>query len=243
MKRYFAFGDLHGHYLELMALYYQLLSDGLNPNVDALVFLGDHIDSGPDSRNVVGQLMEWQHRYPHWVFLLGNHEVMMLNARQAWVEGDAEGFNRWWTQGGEATWRSYLIPGEAEPPLERSPFADIDAEHVAWLAGLPLSFETKHFIFVHAGLRPPRALAENNPQDLIWIRDEFIRSRHDWGKRVIYGHTPVNEPLVMVNKIGLDTLPRNVGKLTVVELDDEHPEFDPRFRFQPAFQVTVRNPL
>lgn len=239
MRRYFAFGDLHGHYRELMALYNQLLNDGLRPEADTLVFLGDHIDSGPDSRKVVAQLMEWQRRYPHWVFLLGNHEAGLLNARRAWSEGDAEGFNLWWTQGGEATWRSYLRPGEPEPPVEQSPFADIDADHISWLAQLPLFHETDHFIFVHAGLRPPRAPAENNPQDLIWIRDEFIRSRHDWGKRVIYGHTPVNEPLVMVNKIGLDTLPRNVGKLTVVELDDEDPRIEPRFRFQPAFNETM----
>lgn len=243
MKRYFAFGDLHGHYRELMSLYDRLLDDGLRSDEDTLVFLGDHIDSGPDSRDVVAQLMEWQHRYPHWVFLQGNHEVMMLNARQAWVEGDAEGFYRWWTQGGEATWGSYLRPGEPEPLNERSPFADIDAEHVAWLARLPLSFETEHFIFVHAGLRPPRALAENNPQDLVWIRDKFIRSHHDWGKRVIYGHTPVNEPLVMANKIGLDTLPRNVGKLTVVELNDDDPRAEPRFRFQPVFNETTRDLL
>ncbi len=243
MSRYFAFGDVHGHYRELVALYGQLLESGLVPEQDALVFLGDHIDSGPDSRRVVELLMVWQRRFPHWIFLLGNHEAEMLNARRAWHERDVEGFDRWWLQGGEATWRSYLPPGEAEPAMHANPFDAIDPEHLRWIESLPRYHETQHFIFVHAGLRPPLGPAENDPEDLIWIREAFIRSRHDWGKLVIYGHTPVREPLMMANKVGLDTLPRNTGKLTAAELDDEEPDRPRRFWFQPAFGCDDDGPL
>src|SRR6476620_12679741 len=98
MKRYFAFGDLHGHYRELLALYQHLLDYGLSPTEDTVVFLGDYVDSGPDTRLVIARLIEWQRSYPHWIFLLGNHEEMMLQARVAWATGDVDGFERWWFQ-------------------------------------------------------------------------------------------------------------------------------------------------
>jgi len=233
--RYFAFGDLHGHHRELMALYHRLLASGMDPDRDTLVFLGDHVDSGPDSRRVVSQLMAWQIAHPHWIFLMGNHEELLLNAREAWASGDRASFARWWTQGGEATWRSYLLPGQPDPPVEESPFATIDAQHVAWLEQLPRIHVTPSYVFVHAGVRPGIPLADNDPDDLIWIRDEFIQSDWDWGKRVIYGHTPVTEPLIMRNKIGLNTLPRNVGKLTVVELiEGADPDEPVHVAFVPA---------
>jgi serine/threonine protein phosphatase 1 len=235
MTRYFAFGDLHGHYRELMALYERLLTSGLEPARDVVVFIGDHIDTGPDSRRVVTQLMAWQRLYPHWVFLCGNHEDLMLNARKAWDRHDEDGFATWWLQGGEETWRSYLLPGQPDPAPDANPFDLIDPAHVAWLEGLALYHETEHFIFVHAGLRPGRRPEETAREDLLWIRDEFILSEFDWGQRVVYGHTPTREPLVLPNKIGLDTLPRSTGKLTVVALDDEHPEAPPGFMYQRAF--------
>ncbi|MGB3307182.1 MAG: metallophosphoesterase family protein [Thermomicrobiales bacterium] len=235
MSRYFAWGDLHGHHRELMALYGQLIDHGLDPGRDTLVFLGDYVDSGPATRQVLTQLITWQRAFPHWVFLLGNHEEMLLQARHAWAAGDPRTFDRWWYQGGEATWRSYLPPGQPEPAVNVNPFDAIDPDHLAWIERRPRLYETDGFIFVHAGLRPPLGPEACDPDDLIWIRDEFIYSRHDWGKRVIFGHTPMREPLVMPNKIGLDTLPRNTGFLTVALLDDATPDARPTFFAQPAF--------
>lgn len=230
--RLYAIGDVHGHFRELRALYGQLLEDGFRPAQDRLVFLGDYVDSGPDAHLVVQQMIAWQRMFPHWTFLFGNHEAMMLEAQSAWDAGDRKLFSRWWGNGGDATWRAYAGPdGRIDP--ERNPLAAVDPAHLFWMSTLPRAIETKRYIFVHAGLRPPLPPAQNDPEDLIWIRDDFIRSNYDWGKVVIYGHTPVKEPLVLPNKICINTMPRNSGKLTAIRLDDDGDDA-PGFLFQPA---------
>lgn len=230
--RLFAIGDVHGHLGELTRLVGQLSSDGMEPERDTIVFLGDVVDSGPDSKGVVEQLMEWQRRYPHWVFLMGNHDAMMTDALDH--EGDLDRLALWLAQGGEETLLSYLgNEAEIDRPLPR--LSDIvPEEHRRWLRNLALFHETDQYIFVHAGLRPPLPPGKNRRHDLLWIREPFILSEHDWGKRVIFAHTPVHEPLVMANKIGIDTLPRNEGKLCAVELDPDDRLAEPRFFFEEA---------
>jgi serine/threonine protein phosphatase 1 len=231
-SRLYAIGDVHGHYRELRALYGQLLDDGFQPARDRLIFLGDYVDSGPDAQRVVQQMIAWQRMFPHWGFLMGNHEAMMLEARDSWDEGDRRRFSRWWSNGGDATWRAYAGEGARIDP-GRNPLASVDPAHLFWLSTLDRWVETNRYIFVHAGLRPPLPAEQNDPDDLLWIRDDFIRSAYDWGKLVIYGHTPVAEPLIMPNKIGINTMPRNTGKLTAVRLDDSGVS-GPVFLFQPA---------
>ena len=232
--RIYAIGDLHGHFRELRGLYGKLLSDGLHPARDRVIFLGDFVDSGPDAPLVVQQMIAWQQRYPHWRFLMGNHEALFLDAIAGWPHGDRDALDHWWANGGSATWRAYVGPDVEFATLD-DPFADVPVEHRAWLAGLPRVMETDRYLFVHAGLRPGVPVVENDPEDLIWIRDTFIRSQDDWGKTVIYGHTGVKEPLVLPNKIGINTMPRNEGALTAVFLDDRADGVTPRFIAQPAF--------
>jgi serine/threonine protein phosphatase 1 len=109
----------------------------------------------------------------------------------------------------------------------------IPLAHLIWLAARPLYYETDRYIFVHAGLRPGVPLSQQHRQDLLWIRDEFIESDHDFnGKQVVFGHTPMKAPLVMWNKIGIDTMCRDCGALTAVELSGP----EPVFYHQPAKQ-------
>ena len=232
--RLFAIGDIHGHFLELTGLVGQLAGDGMAPERDTIVFLGDAVDSGPDTKRVVDQLMEWQRTYPHWVFLMGNHDALMIDALDR--EDDVERFSLWFSQGGEETYLSYLgdrAASDGKQDLPR-PSAIVPEEHRQWLRGLALFHETDQYIFVHAGLRPTRAPEKNTRHDMLWIREPFIRSEYDWGKRVIFAHTPVREPLVMPNKIGIDTLPRDLGKLCAVELDPVDRSIEPRFFFEVA---------
>lgn len=230
--RLFAIGDIHGHYQELTGLVGQLAGDGMEPERDTIVFLGDFVDSGPESKRVVEQLMAWQERFPHWVFLMGNHDAMMTDALDH--EDDPDRFSLWFGQGGEETLRSYLgDEGEGETSLPRLSMV-VPQEHRAWLRDLALFHETGQHIFVHAGLRPPLPPERNRRHDLLWIRERFILSEHDWGKRVIFAHTPVQEPLVLPNKIGIDTLPRNEGRLCAVELDPADRFAEPRFFFEEA---------
>jgi serine/threonine protein phosphatase 1 len=240
----FVISDIHGCYDELMALYKKLPID---PQKDRVVFLGDYIDHGPKTKQVIEQLITWKKKYPHWVMLYGNHEDLMLDAL---LYGMIiyHSFDLWYSQGGKETYLSY-IPKNLTA-YEKSLIQVKDAipqKHLFWLAALPRFFEDDMYIYVHAGLEPKRSPEETDPQQLIWIRDEFINSKYDWGKKVIFGHTVddrgkyYNEnnpwgkeqkfmPIVMTNKIGIDTAvcPPSKKKLTAIELPTE------KFYFQKA---------
>lgn len=232
-KRYFAIGDVHGHYDELMLLMDKLIKEAkLKPEKDSVVFLGDLVDGGNDTNKVIAQCMKWQKKYPHWVFLKGNHEDLMLDALNPKhpIYGD---YYLWWNQGGKETLRSYQLDGFSDyEKAIMQPMDYIPVKHLLWIASLPYYSKSIHYFFVHAGLwNVPIKKHDfkdfNTLQSMLWIREPFIESKFDWGKKVIYGHTHTNEPLVMDNKIGIDTLPRNSGKLTAVELPAE------KFYFQP----------
>ena len=80
--------------------------------------------------------------------------------------------------------------------------------------------EEEEYVFVHAGLRPKRPIHEQSIEDLLWIRHEFIDSDYDWGKRIVFGHTPLSSPLVQPQKIGIDTGAVYGGPLTAVILPE-----------------------
>ncbi len=238
IQKYFAIGDLHGHYDELMLLYEKLLEEAnLNPTQDVLVFLGDFVDGGPGANKVIGHMINWEKQYPHWKFLLGNHDDIMID----WIEKGGKyqsspGWDIWLSQGGRATIQSYFPEQnfEGRSPLLMHDFAKkINKEHLDWLKGLPLYFDTEEYFFVHAGLLPglnieehKKALegekAEDINEQMLWIREQFIDSTYDWGKKIIFGHTAnPTGPIIKKNKIGIDTLPRHEGFLTAVELPAE----------------------
>lgn len=156
---------------------------------DRLIFLGDYIDRGPDSRGVIERLiaLEGCGRFDT-VFLKGNHEGMLLDCRES-------GNPLWLVNGGDATLRSYGCDKELVLP---------DA-HWDFLARLRLWYETDTHIFVHAGLRPGVALSRQKEEDILWIRGEFLEAVGNWGKIVVFGHTPMSEPLLGVERVGLDT--------------------------------------
>ncbi len=229
--------DLHGHHQELLALYQQLLDDGFDPERDTLVQVGDLCDGGGDTRRVIEWCMDMQRRYPHWVFLKGNHSDMLLDA-VCHHSRRYSSFYQWWDQGGAATAASYL-PGDSSD-YERSimqPTDYIPAAHLDWLEARPLYHETERYIFVHAGLRPGIPLEAQSREDLLWIREPFFDSGFDFGRTVVFGHTAMKEPILRYppgrgfpDKIGVDTMIFNSNKLTAVELSGE----TPKFYFQPA---------
>lgn len=222
MANIYAIGDIHGCYTELMKLMEQL---PINYEEDTIVFLGDYIDRGPDTSKVIQQLIEWKAKYPHWVMLYGNHEDLMLDAL---VYGGRKyhSYDLWYGQGGKETVHSYLPQNlSAYEKAIVQPEDVIIVDHLSFLTTLPRYYETEDYIFVHAGLRPGVSLEEQDERDLIWIRDEFIGSDFDFGKKVIFGHTARKDfsPWVMDNKIGIDTAvcPGANYKLTAVRLPDE----------------------
>jgi serine/threonine protein phosphatase 1 len=242
--RLVAIGDIHGHHTELMALYQQLLDDGFDPQEDTIIGLGDATDGGPDTKKVLDQLISWQEAYPHWIFLKENHEDLMLDAL-VWNSRKYGSWDLWYGQGGKRTALSYL-PEEATD-YERAimqPTDYIDPKHIEWIQSLPLKYEHPRYYFVHAGFRPAVLIDQQSEQDMLWIREGFYNQRYNFGKPVIFGHTPVPEPMIIrdyrqghrdeIAAIGIDTMVGDYGKLTAVELDTDNPQSEPRFYFQPA---------
>jgi serine/threonine protein phosphatase 1 len=174
--------------------------------VDRLIFLGDYIDRGEDSRGVIEAVMEISRTSERVDCLLGNHEKILLD----FIEG--RDVTTFFLNGGTSTLNSYRpFQQHYGEPL-------IPAAHVAFLKSLKTWIELDDYYVVHAGFRPGVELKNQSQEDLLWIRDSFIFSNYRFNKRVIFGHTPFAQPLVMGNKIGLDTGAVYGNKLTCLEL-------------------------
>jgi serine/threonine protein phosphatase 1 len=206
MNKIFAIGDIHGCYSQLRRLIKNL---DINQQYDTLVFIGDYIDRGDSSKEVVDYIIKLKSEFQNVVCLLGNHEQMFLR----YLEGRDE--EMYLYNGGTATLSSYGIPLTASLQARKE---TIPAEHLIFFRSLLPYYETKDYIFVHAGLAPGLAPSEQAVHDLIWIRQEFIYSDYDFGKPVIFGHTPFGSPFIRPDKIGIDTGVVSGGRLTCVEL-------------------------
>jgi serine/threonine protein phosphatase 1 len=203
----YAIGDIHGclnHLINLLNL--------VNPDLDRhkLVFVGDYVDRGPYSAGVVDYIIDLKKKYnpENIICLMGNHERMFLD----FLQGQDEMF--FLMNGGTTTAVSYW--GDHWERRERH----LPPGHAYFLETLKLYYETDDYIFVHGGLRPGLPLKAQKEEDFLWIRKEFILSEFDFGRRVIFGHTPVRTPLVMPNKIGIDTGAVYGNKLTCVLLPE-----------------------
>ena len=201
----FAVGDIHGC-LDKLTMLMEMID--IDPNKDTLVFMGDYIDRGTHSKEVVDYLISLARRQRNVFFLEGNHERML----QRYLSGTS--MFHFLVNGGQATIDSYLKnQSNAKDRL-------IPTAHRDFFDNLRLYYETEEYIFVHAGLKPNVPLEKQSEWDMLWIRDEFIYSDFDFGKRVIFGHTPFREPLILDNKIGIDTGAVYGNRLTCVELPD-----------------------
>lgn len=205
MDRLFAVGDIHGCFDKLTRL---MNAIDIDWNRDTLIFLGDYIDRGPKSYEVVAYLIDLKKQHPRTVFLKGNHEEMLEN----FLAGkDRLGYL---SNGGQQTLDSYW-QHRACPEDEAIP-----KEHLDFFHSLVLFHETADYIFVHAGLKKDVPVDQQDASELLWIRDRFVHTTADFGKRVIFGHTPFQEPLVKPNKIGIDTGAVYKNQLTCVRLPD-----------------------
>ncbi len=201
----FAVGDIHGLYDRLVALIDKLpLKD-----TDLLVFLGDYIDRGEDSKKVIDFLIRLKKNRNEdlTVFLKGNHEALFLD----FLSGKNQDI--FFLNGGRKTVESYTVNGSFYLP----------DDHLNFFKSLLLYYETDDYIFVHAGLKPAVALEYQNEEDLLWIRGDFIFSDYNFGKKVIFGHTPMKSlmPYFDRNKIGIDTGAVYGGFLSAIMLPEE----------------------
>jgi serine/threonine protein phosphatase 1 len=211
-RRLYVVGDIHGNNSELSVLLEHLTSKHSVSSEDLFIFIGDYIDRGPASRQVIDRMLELQRTWPKTVFLKGNHEEMLL----AFLGLGGGNGQFYLPNGGLAFFESYGV--EPIGPLSEL-IAKLPVAHLEFLRRLELGVSLAEFIFVHAGLNPLCALEQQRPEDLLWIRKEFIGVPHAFGKTVVFGHTAFNDIyLDLPYKIGIDTGVAYGNKLSIVEL-------------------------
>lgn len=201
-----AIPDIHGHKSELERVL--RLADAQCGRDARIVFLGDLVDRGPDSRGVIQTLIDGVAAGRDWIVLRGNHDQAFLDfLREARRGGAGLRLGSGWlggNMGGAETLRSYGVDLWAPEPDWPEAAAAIPADHHRFLEGLPVFHETDSLFFAHAGIRPGVPLAKQRPDDLIWIRHEFLWDHRDHGKLIVHGHTPVETPTHYGNRVNLD---------------------------------------
>jgi Calcineurin-like phosphoesterase len=185
-----------------------------------VVYLGDYVDRGEDSRGVVARLALKPLDGFESVHLMGNHEDFLLQ----FLEHPEVGPN-WIYNGGDRTLASYGVPSPgpwagtaAFDNAREALLAALPEAHLKFLRDLAASHVIGGYLFVHAGIRPGVALERQNPHDLMWIRREFLEHAGDFGKVVVHGHTPVKAIDSRPNRIGIDTGAAYGGPLSAVVL-------------------------
>jgi serine/threonine protein phosphatase 1 len=224
--RLYVIGDIHGRLDLLDRLIAAIDRDAKGYGADCLtVTLGDYVDRGPNSRGVLDRLSGKP--FPcDYVALKGNHEALL----EAFLIDPSVGA-QWWRLGGLETLHSFGV--RTASFMGRRNFAKaskqlrtaLSEEHSKFLASLKTSITVGRYFMCHAGVRPGIPLESQNEDDLLWIRDEFLGSKIDFGKIVIHGHTPTQEPEVWSNRINIDTCAFASGRLTCVVLEGERHRF------------------
>ena len=219
----YAIGDIHGRADLLRPLLAMIEEDAAHQGTarNVLIPLGDYVDRGADSRGVIDLLMDPPLPGFETICLMGNHEDMMLTFLD-----EAQAAEGWLMSGGQTTLESYGVPVSADSDpraLQNALYANLPAAHLAFLRGLAPCHIEGDFLFVHAGVRPGVPIAAQDPHDLAWIRDGFLRSKKDHGKVVVHGHSVTFEPMVFPDRprpvrIGIDTGAYLTGSLTCLAI-------------------------
>jgi serine/threonine protein phosphatase 1 len=214
MSKTYAIADLHGRY-DLLEMTLAKIARHAEQSA-TLITLGDYVDRGPNSRQVIERLMDGLgHEGWRLICLKGNHEDIMWQTCRG-VVPDCD----WWlTNGGGTTLMSY---GQSQG--DEADVTVVPDEHLRWIERLPLMHVDEHRIFVHAGVDPNFSLDEQDPQDVIWkIHDDYDNSGH-WQRHVVHGHEQqANGPILKKNRTNLDTFAWYTGRLAIGVFDDDTP--------------------
>jgi serine/threonine protein phosphatase 1 len=222
----YAIGDIHGRSDLLKKLHRRIVADAATKSASrkVIVYLGDYVDRGPDSCGVIDLILDQAPKGFTLVFLRGNHEKIMLEFLE-----DTSSAPVWLRNGAVPTFDSYgiraseqLQPGDAElQRLQAELKAKLPRRHVDFLKSLQNLHVEGDYAFVHAGVKPGVALAEQREEDLLWIRGEFLASTADHGHMIVHGHTILPDVQFAPNRIGIDTGAFYSDRLTCLALEGD----------------------
>ncbi len=199
----YAIGDIHGCKKPLV----ELVNNVPLKEEDTMIFLGDYIDRGPDSKGVIDFLIDFSKKHSKTIFIKGNHEWMF---HQFYTYRDPDSWQLWEYNGARKTIESY---GDID---------NIPDEHLKFIENTKLYHMEENFLFVHGGIKPNVKMEDQREEDILWIRDEFISSHEPLkGYVVVFGHTPMEKVLIQNDKIGVDTGCVYGGKLSCIRLQDK----------------------
>ena len=220
--RVYAIGDIHGR-LDLLddaLARIEADNDARSPAHVVIVFLGDLIDRGPSSAQVIERARTYSRPNFRKVFISGNHEEVLLRL----LRGESKFLNDWLRFGGAECARSYGISSTALKRTDPDRAVEVLREKIPkhdqeFLETFVDTFRIGSYLFVHAGVRPGVPLPEQKQSDLRWIRQPFLDHEDDHGFIVVHGHTIAEQIDVRGNRIGLDTGAYRTGVLTTMGLE------------------------
>jgi len=246
MTRAYAIGDIHGQ-LDLLVQAHALIAADRAETGDMtapVIHLGDLIDRGPESAEVLEYLMAGTMKGKPWITLKGNHDHMFeLFLRNPAAQDPGLRADLSWLDprlGGDTTLASYglEVTPDRDPGVIWSEAQDrVPDSHRAFVEALPLTYQLPGLLFVHAGIRPGIPIEDQDPTDLMWIRRDFHGYRRDLGVLVVHGHTPVDEPTHYGNRVNLDTGAAYGGPLTAAIFEEGR-----IFTLSPEGRILLRPP-
>ncbi|MDP1026675.1 metallophosphoesterase family protein [Sphingomonas sp. KR1UV-12] len=225
-ERVYAVGDIHGCVVELDDLLGQIERDDAarGPADTTIVFLGDFVDRGPSSAQVIDRLLALRQRRPNTRFLIGNHEELFIDA----LAGEDKPLRLFTRVGGRETVLSYGMTPTAYDEADYDVLlaemqARVPATHRVFLESLENMVVKGDYAFVHAGIHPDTALEDQRPRDLRWIREPFLSHRKPLEKLIVHGHTIVETATPGPVRFPIDTGAYLTGVLTALGLEgDRH---------------------
>tara|TARA_E500000331_G_C17115070_1_gene651368 strand:- start:173 stop:889 length:717 start_codon:yes stop_codon:yes gene_type:complete len=225
----FAIGDIHGCLDQLILLHKRILShEKFDPQKDLLIYLGDYIDRGKNSKEVINQILKLKDNKTNVINLMGNHDEFMIN----FLFNKKNNIKNWLNFGADFTFRSYNIEivefikdgfeGKIIDSLRETLLKKMGDSHLNFFKTLKISFSVKKYLFVHAGVNPQKKISDQSKVDLLLHRSEdFFNKNFKFEKVVVHGHTPEENIVNHPYRINIDTGCYFSGKLSCVRLNLE----------------------
>jgi serine/threonine protein phosphatase 1 len=226
----YAIGDIHGCLTQLTSLHKKILSnDKFKVNEDLLVYLGDYIDRGLNSKQVIEQIIKLKKKQIKIILLMGNHEEMMTD----FLFNKKNNIKDWLNFGADQTFKSYDVEivefikdgfdDNVINKLRDKLLEKMSSDHIDFFNNLELTYSTEKYLFVHAGIDPKKKLIDQNKKDYLWSRSiDFFNEDFKSEKIIVHGHTPEKDYVNFPYRINIDTGCYFSGKLSSVCLNDEN---------------------